>query len=262
MGTLSKIGIATLIWGLGILRIEVAFAENTDSVESSVDVAVDVVPVEERVEERVENGPEEQSESQVNKSVQPEGEGAGTPGEGETTEDQNKKEVSLFDLSERDKQQGSLISPTNKNSEQDTTRTIVSLFLFLAMMLGVTWYIKKQMKVGGVLGNHPIKLTSYMSLGNKEKVALIRVRDKEVLIGVTSQNIAKLHVFDVEEPLTTNDGQDIEIDGKAAAEVPPFKKLLNAIYQGKPQPEQNRTQVQADQHAPEYHDNDAERKDQ
>lgn len=84
-------------------------------------------------------------------------------------------------------------------SAPDTVMTMVSLGLGLlaviAIIFGCAWIVRRMSGMTG--GNtRAIKVVSVMPMGTRERIALIDVGGKQILIGVTPQAIRTLHVFD------------------------------------------------------------------
>jgi len=112
---------------------------------------------------------------------------------------------------------------------------IVSFAVVLAL-LGVVLYALKKMQNGSVLGmgQRRIRILDTVSIGPRQKIILLRVKDEDILVGVTVQQINTLAGF----PLT---GDEIAAD---QASPPPstepsaplakrFDDLLNAAKQNK-----------------------------
>ena len=83
-----------------------------------------------------------------------------------------------------------------------------------------------------------IKLDASLSLGTREKIALVCVEDKKLLLGITQGNIACLHVFD-DIPATEVETQaEVRRSGAAplfalrpASGIPPeVRDLPNLLY--------------------------------
>jgi len=75
-----------------------------------------------------------------------------------------------------------------------TNQMGLALLAVLTLIGLLTWAIKKFPSVIGLKGFESglIKVLSALSLGGREKILLIEVDGKKILIGVTSQNITCL----------------------------------------------------------------------
>ena len=85
------------------------------------------------------------------------------------------------------------------SSAPDTLMTLVSLGLGLlaviAIIFGCAWIVRRMSGMTG--GNtRAMKVVSVMPMGTRERIALIDVGGKQILVGVTPQAIRTLHVFD------------------------------------------------------------------
>ncbi len=72
---------------------------------------------------------------------------------------------------------------------------ILWLVVVVAFILACAWAYKKLN--GGMLAPMGvIKVRSVISVGNRERIALVEVGETQLLVGVTSSQINTLHVFD------------------------------------------------------------------
>jgi len=75
-----------------------------------------------------------------------------------------------------------------------------SLVLVIATILLVGWLYSRMQ--GGVVGtSNVINILASQSLGSKEKIVLVEVGSKQIVVGMTSSNLQTLHVFD--EPVVS-----------------------------------------------------------
>lgn len=86
----------------------------------------------------------------------------------------------------------------------DTMTTALTLgaglLVVLAFILFSGWIARRVQGLGGV-NTQALKVVAVLSVGQKERVALVEVGEKQILIGVTPQSVRTLHVF--EEPVVT-----------------------------------------------------------
>jgi|GEM_PF-582069 len=88
------------------------------------------------------------------------------------------------------------VQPINNNL------SLIKTFSGLMLVLGMIFLMAKLGKKFHPAINAPdraLKIVSMLSLGSKEKVALIQVGDKQILVGVTPQSINTL--LDIAEPI-------------------------------------------------------------
>ncbi len=71
-----------------------------------------------------------------------------------------------------------------------------ALILMVGLILGLAWLAKR---FGRPLfqQNNQLRLIASLSLGVKEKVILVEVEGKQLILGVTPQQITSLHVMDI-----------------------------------------------------------------
>ncbi len=89
-------------------------------------------------------------------------------------------------------------------SASDTLATVLTLgvgvLAVIAIIFGCAWIVRRMSGMTG--GNtRAIKVVSVMPMGTRERIALIEVGGKQILVGVTAQAIRTLHVFD--EPVVS-----------------------------------------------------------
>ncbi|VVT05520.1 Flagellar biosynthesis protein fliO [Marinobacter salarius] len=89
-------------------------------------------------------------------------------------------------------------------SAPDTVATMltlgVGLLAVIAIIFGCAWIVRRMSGMTG--GNtRAIKVVSVMPMGTRERIALVEVGGKQILIGVTPSAIRTLHVFD--EPVVS-----------------------------------------------------------
>ena len=76
----------------------------------------------------------------------------------------------------------------------------VGLLAVIAIIFGCAWIVRRMSGMTG--GNtRAIKVVSVMPIGTRERIALVEVGGKQILIGVTPSAIRTLHVFD--EPVVS-----------------------------------------------------------
>lgn len=92
------------------------------------------------------------------------------------------------------------------------------LILVIGAILVTGWLYSRTQKMRGASGDL-IRIVASQPLGTRERVLLLQVADKQLLVGMTSSQVQTLHVFD--EPV-------------AIAEVPAngFAERLRAAVKG------------------------------
>jgi flagellar protein FliO/FliZ len=83
---------------------------------------------------------------------------------------------------------------------------MVGLILVLLMIFALAWLVKR-MGAGSFLSNQHMKIVASVAMGTRERVALLDVGGKQILLGITPQNINTLHVFDEPVIITEPTGE-------------------------------------------------------
>lgn len=112
--------------------------------------------------------------------------------------------------------------PVKTGSAAQLANLLGGLALIVVLILGLSWFVKRFSR-GGFMHNPTMKILSSMPLGTRERLMLIEVGSKQLLLGVTATQISTLHVFD--EPVVAQ--QTTEPQGSE------FSQKLMAILQQK-----------------------------
>ncbi|MDO3385050.1 flagellar biosynthetic protein FliO [Gilvimarinus sp. SDUM040013] len=79
---------------------------------------------------------------------------------------------------------------------------LLSLCLVVAIIFVLSWLVRRIGMGGGFMARSaPIKVTASMALGTRERLVVVEVGGKHLLLGVTAQSIQLLQEFD--EPITS-----------------------------------------------------------
>jgi len=110
----------------------------------------------------------------------------------------------------------------------DFSESAVNVSIFLKMFLGLTavvvlifvlaWLTRKMKLVQNFASGYQIKNLASLSLTSREKICLIEVGDKQMLVGVAPGNINSLHIF--ENKIEINGDSDVDASNN------PFSKHL------------------------------------
>jgi flagellar protein FliO/FliZ len=106
----------------------------------------------------------------------------------------------------------------------EVVQWVLALLLVLAVFGGCVWLLRKS---GGLslLNKGSLSILAGLSLGVREKLVLVQVGDKQLLLGVTPNRIDKLLELDGEQRLFQNEVTD-STDGFA-------QKLLHAMQRNR-----------------------------
>lgn len=96
----------------------------------------------------------------------------------------------------------------------DLLLAFLCLILVLAMFFGLMWLLRKTKKFN-LLQRNELSVVSGLSLGVREKLVLVKVGNKQLLLGVTAQRIDKLLELDGEQRLYLKEAQQATEDSFA-----------------------------------------------
>ena len=113
--------------------------------------------------------------------------------------------------------------PAVPNTQDQLIEVTIALLGIIALIYGVAWLIKRNRNLMPSTGI-PMKTLGVLPMGVKEKVILVEIGGKQLLLGMTANSINTLAEFD--EPVVT-----APID----QETPFSKKLKELLNAGKPQ---------------------------
>ncbi|WP_396587195.1 flagellar biosynthetic protein FliO [Bermanella sp. R86510] len=95
--------------------------------------------------------------------------------------------------------------PHMPDTQEQIITIIFALIAVVALIYAIAWLAKRKHAFGGTT-RLPMKTIAVLPMGVKEKIVLIEVGSKQILLGMTPQNINTLATFD--EPIIVNDNQD------------------------------------------------------
>jgi len=109
-------------------------------------------------------------------------------------------------------------------SSADVLQWMLALLLVLAVFGAVVWLLRKS---GGLalINNRQLAVVAGLSLGMREKLVLVKVGEKQLLLGVTAGRIDKLLELEGEQRLFQNQAGQVETGL--------FAKKLMQVMQGK-----------------------------
>lgn len=99
---------------------------------------------------------------------------------------------------------------------------VMGLGVVIALLLGTLWLIKRLAQPRGP-GN-ALKVIGGVALGSRERIMLVEVADKVLVVGVTTANIRTLHVLEASE--IAQHLASAEAAGSSAAPRGDFQKWL------------------------------------
>lgn len=90
-------------------------------------------------------------------------------------------------------------APVTTSAAADPVGSLASLGLGLAaviaLIFGCAWLVRRMNGLAG-LNSQLMKVVAVMNLGTRERIVLLDVGGKQILVGITPSTIRTLHVFD------------------------------------------------------------------
>lgn len=77
----------------------------------------------------------------------------------------------------------------------DPWTVILSLLFVVGLIFAAAWAVKR-FGAAGFSGNQHMKILSVLSVGPREKIMLVDVAGKQLLLGVAPGNVRQLHYFE------------------------------------------------------------------
>ena len=74
-------------------------------------------------------------------------------------------------------------------------QVVAALVVTLALVFACAFAVRRFGGIG-VRGGHLIQVLSAAPIGSRERIVLLKVHDRQLLVGVTTNAITPLHVFD------------------------------------------------------------------
>ena len=94
---------------------------------------------------------------------------------------------------------------------------LLSFGAVIAFIFGFAWLMRRTGRFGVTGGGRGLRIVSSLSLGMREKIVVVNVGDKNIVVGVAPGQIRTLHVMD---------GEGAPPDAPAAGRVGGFGPLL------------------------------------
>jgi flagellar protein FliO/FliZ len=116
-----------------------------------------------------------------------------------------------------------IVAPKKISGASQLANLMGGLALIITLIFGLSWFVKRFAQ-GGFMQNPSMKVVSSMPLGTRERLMLVDVGGKQLLLGVTATQINTLHVFDEPVVVQTEKNQPVTSE---------FSQKLMAILQQK-----------------------------
>ena len=95
-------------------------------------------------------------------------------------------------------------------------QVLFGLMAILGLIFALVWLLKK-VGQGTLIGSQHMKIVSALPLGTRERVAIVDIKGKQILLGITPTQISTLHVFDEPVVSTERPHPDSDFAGKLRA---------------------------------------------
>ncbi len=97
----------------------------------------------------------------------------------------------------------------------DWLKAILGLIAVVALIFAIAWFVKRFTGLA-VSNQQQMRIISAIPVGAKERIALIEVADKQLLVGITQHNINLLHSFE-ESVVNKNDKTAVDFSSRLQA---------------------------------------------
>ena len=88
----------------------------------------------------------------------------------------------------------------------DAIQVVVALLAVVVLILVVAWFVRRFSGLGSTSGK-PLRMLAALSVGNRERIAVIDVGGRQILVGITSQQISSLMKLDEPLDISRGDGE-------------------------------------------------------
>lgn len=132
-----------------------------------------------------------------------------------------------------------LPSSHDVQSQDAIQSVVIGLVFVIVLIIGASFLVKRFSNFQG-RDHNKIQFLSVKNIGTKEKIAIIQAGDKQILVGITPQNINALYVFDEPVIIDTKAQPDTHIANQKAPHT--FQSILKGLTKGQSLPaEKGRT---------------------
>lgn len=120
------------------------------------------------------------------------------------------------------------VQPAVPSAAGGLLRVIVALLVVLAAVLAAAWLARRMRAISGGGSSSSLELLAQLPLGTRERAVLVRVGERQLLLGVAAGSVRMLHVL--EPQATAVNAASMPQPGAASADAgaarPSFKSLL------------------------------------
>jgi flagellar protein FliO/FliZ len=120
------------------------------------------------------------------------------------------------------------VQPAVPSAAGGLLRVILALLVVLAAVLAAAWLARRMRAISGGGSSSSLELLAQLPLGTRERAVLVRVGERQLLLGVAAGSVRTLHVL--EPAASAVNAASSPQPGAAGADVsvarPSFKSLL------------------------------------
>lgn len=96
-----------------------------------------------------------------------------------------------------------LVNTSPVDVSGSVVKVVLGLFLVVVAIFASAWFFRRFGSVSSV-PSESLRIVGGLNIGNREKIMLVQVGEKQILVGVTSTNINTLHVLDEAVPVSSS----------------------------------------------------------
>ena len=101
----------------------------------------------------------------------------------------------LFSVSVAAAEKGADVTAVLPNQTAYIIQVFVGLMFVIGLVFAMAWLLKR-VGPGSFSGSQQLKILTTLSLGAREKIAIVQVGKQQLLLGITPNSINTLQVFD------------------------------------------------------------------
>jgi flagellar protein FliO/FliZ len=213
----KKWGLVSLLLMLASLPFSTSYAQ-----ENAIENPAPSVPVQESMQDAMHDSEQEPAEQNAENSPAKSQQSESQEPQANQAEAQTSSAAPVTAFYEKSAAQTTApAAPSTVGSVGHLLNTVIGLVLIIALIFGLSFFVKR-FGAGGFTGNNQLKVLSSMPLGTRERIVLIDAAGQQILLGITPTNINTLHVF--AEPVVVSNENATPAD---------FGKTLMSLLQSK-----------------------------
>ena len=95
---------------------------------------------------------------------------------------------------------------TSLPAGSEAIQIVLALLAVVVLIILVAWFVRRFSGLGQAHGK-PLRVVAAISVGNRERIAVIDVGGRQILVGITSQHISSLMQLDEPIDMSKGDGE-------------------------------------------------------